>query len=118
MQGIPHAVVFDAAGKLVFAGHPADDEFERTIKKSLRDVNVDGDAGDDDAPLDVAKPVIETRNWTNDAGKTISASVLSIADDKVKFKLSNGKEVDYPIAKLSEDDQTLIKETAEKQEEE
>ena len=41
MQGIPHAVVFDVAGKLIFAGHPSDDNFDRTIKKALRDVVAD-----------------------------------------------------------------------------
>lgn len=36
--GIPHVVVFDVTGKLIFNGHPADDDFERTVKKALKDV--------------------------------------------------------------------------------
>jgi hypothetical protein len=41
--------------------------------------------------------------------------ILSIDGDKVKFKLSNGKEVNYPIAKLSDEDQELIKESGEEE---
>jgi hypothetical protein len=38
MRGIPHAVVFDPSGAMVFSGHPTDDEFERSVKKALKDV--------------------------------------------------------------------------------
>ena len=120
MKGIPHAVVFDASGKLIFAGHPADDNFDRTVKKALRGVDADsGSSSGSKSRLlpDAPKPVIDSRTWTNEAGKKITASVLSIDGDKVKFKLSNGKEVNYPIAKLSDEDQELIKESGEKEEE-
>ncbi len=36
--GIPHVCVFDVTGKLVFNGNPHDEEFERAVKKALRDV--------------------------------------------------------------------------------
>lgn len=36
--GIPHACVFDVTGKLVFNGNPHDEEFERSVKKALRQV--------------------------------------------------------------------------------
>lgn len=36
--GIPHAVVFDVTGKLIFSGHPMDKDFERIVKKALKDV--------------------------------------------------------------------------------
>lgn len=36
--GIPHACVFDVTGKLVFNGSPHDENFERAVKKALRDV--------------------------------------------------------------------------------
>ncbi len=35
--GIPHACVFDITGKLVFNGSPHDADFERSVKKALRD---------------------------------------------------------------------------------
>ena len=115
MRGIPHAVVFNPAGELVFQGHPADDDFERSIKKALKDVKLDGDDGDDDDGAFPAAPkaVIESRTWTNEAGKKIVASVLAIKGDKVTFKLSNGRSVDYPIEQLSEEDQAMIKEAGE-----
>lgn len=34
--GLPHACVFDTTGKLVWAGSPTDEEFERAVKKELR----------------------------------------------------------------------------------
>ncbi len=37
-NGIPHASVFGADGKLVWQGHPADREFERSVKSALRDL--------------------------------------------------------------------------------
>jgi hypothetical protein len=115
MQGIPHAAVFDAKGKLVFAGHPSDDDFERSIKKALKGVDADSGSSSDADPSDAteSKPVIESREWTNSDGRKITAAVVSIDGDKVKFKLSNGKEVPYAIAKLSEEDQELIKKSGE-----
>lgn len=39
--GIPHACVFDVTGKLVFSGTPSDPEFERAVKKAMRDAKPD-----------------------------------------------------------------------------
>ena len=36
-RGIPNAFVFDVAGQLIFKGHPMDPEFEKVIKKALKD---------------------------------------------------------------------------------
>ncbi len=36
--GIPHVCVFDVTGKLVFNGNPHDEDFERAVKKALRDI--------------------------------------------------------------------------------
>lgn len=35
-DGIPHALVFGSDGKLVWHGHPADDEFEDSVKDALK----------------------------------------------------------------------------------
>ena len=35
---IPHVCVFDTTGKLVWIGNPHDDNFERAVKKQLREV--------------------------------------------------------------------------------
>jgi thiol-disulfide isomerase/thioredoxin len=37
-DGIPHAMVFGADGKLVWHGHPADGEFEDSVKDALKGV--------------------------------------------------------------------------------
>ena len=37
-DGIPHALVFGADGKLVWHGHPADKEFEDSVKDALKAV--------------------------------------------------------------------------------
>lgn len=118
-SGIPHAYVFDVSGKLIFNGHPSDDEFERTVKKALREVADDSEKKSTFGPstLKVEEPLIAERNWTNAEGKEIVASVTAVAGDFVSFKMKNGKVVSYPIEKLSEEDQALIKETAESQEE-
>lgn len=34
---IPHACVFDTSGKLVWTGNPHDEEFEKSVKKALRE---------------------------------------------------------------------------------
>ena len=35
---IPHACVFDSTGKLVWHGNPHDEDFERAVKKALREI--------------------------------------------------------------------------------
>ena len=37
VQGIPHAFVVDTEGKIVWGGHPMDDDFEPAIQKALKD---------------------------------------------------------------------------------
>lgn len=51
------------------------------------------------------------REWTNSEGKTIKAEALSTDALSVTFKLENGKVVDYPLEKLSEESRTLVSET-------
>lgn len=36
---IPNVSVFDASGTLVWQGNPADDQFERSVKAALRDID-------------------------------------------------------------------------------
>ena len=114
MQGIPHVIVFAPSGEAVFAGHPADDDFERAVKKALKDVGEIAEEGDE--PAEEGKPVIEERSWTNAEGKTIRAAVLRVEGDKVVFKMGS-KEIPYPLEKLSEEDQKAITEATEKKSE-
>ena len=110
-SGIPRSVVFDTEGKVIFTGHPGSSDFKSAIKKALRDVtNLNRKSN---LPV-VSKPLIGQRTWTNTEDKKITASVMSVEGDDVQFKLSSGKKVKYPIAKLSEKDQDLIKEATTK----
>ena len=36
ISAIPHVMVFDTEGKMIFDGHPADKEFERSIRKATQ----------------------------------------------------------------------------------
>ena len=111
IAGIPHAVAFGADGKLIFKGHPASDEFKDVVKKALRDVEV---VEENPGVLAALGDVIEQRTWTNSEGVEMTAAVTKIDGDKVIFRLQkNGKTVPYPISKLSEEDQKLIKEKIE-----
>jgi hypothetical protein len=111
LNGIPHSVVFNAAGEVVFEGHPMSPDFDKSIKAALKDVKLDDGGGGDDGGL-FAKPLIAQRTWTNTEGKPLVAAVLAVEGEKVKFKLKNGQETNYPIAKLSEEDQELIKDVS------
>jgi len=115
MQRIPHVIVFAPSGEAVFAGHPADDNFERAVKKALKDVGEIAKEGDE-PEVEEGKPVIDERSRTNAEGKTIRAAVLRVEGDKVVFKM-NGKEIPYPLDKLSEEDQKAITEATEKKSE-
>ncbi len=103
-SGIPHAFVFDVAGKLIFEGHPGEEEFERTIKKALREV------GESDSETPVASGnLFETRTWTNSEGKELNAAVREATETEVTFVMFAGKVVKYPLDKLSEESQKEIK---------
>lgn len=116
-SGIPHAFVFNASGTLVFSGDPQDSEFEKTIKKSLREVKKAEGTKKSLIPT-ASKPLIAERDWTNSEGNKIVASALLVAGEHVTFKMKDGRSVAYPINQLSEEDQTLLKETAEADSEE
>lgn len=61
-------------------------------------------------PTDEATPVVKVEGgesakvlaWTNLGGQTIKAVFVSLKDDAVVLKLENGKQMAYPMNKLSE----------------
>lgn len=101
-RGIPNAYVFGVDGQLIFKGHPMSDDFEKTIKKALKEFQEEDPEPKGD--------LIPQRTWTNSEGKPLIASVVEIKGDQVIFKLKNRKKIPYDISKLSEEDQKLIKE--------
>ena len=114
-NGIPHAAVFDTSGKLIFSGHPAADDFERSVKKALREVK--DEAEEEEAPA-ITGPLIASRTWTNAEGNKIVAAVREITESSVKFQMSNGRVVDYDISKLSDESQEILKKAREAEKEE
>lgn len=57
----------------------------------------------------------ESRDWTNTAGKTITAELLGVANDAATLKLDNGREYTIPLNTLSEADQAFAKTWQEEQ---
>lgn len=104
VTGIPHIFVFDRAGELVFHGNPADADFEKSVKRALRE----GGGAASEAPAASTGPLIPSRDWTNAQGQKITASVKSADDTKVVFQLANGKVVEYDLTKLSDDSRETI----------
>ncbi len=124
-RGIPHMAVFDTKGKLVFTGHPMDKDAEKAIKTALKDASAEDESSSGGSIFDKPKAktaLISERTWTNSEGKSIKATLLSLDADTGHFKFPNGKKFDYDITKLSDDDQSVIKEavaaSAEEEEEE
>ncbi|NOX99346.1 MAG: hypothetical protein GXP30_06400 [Verrucomicrobia bacterium] len=64
-----------------------------------------GDAGGD-------KKMGEIQNWTNLTGQTIKAVFVSLSDKGVVLKLKGGKEITYPLSKLTAESQQQAKKLA------
>lgn len=109
--GLPHAIVFDREGKIVYNGHPGDSGFDRAIRDALKE-GADSSSSTSEA---FTGPLVDLRTWTNQEGKTIKAALLSVEDDKAKLRLANSTVTLYEIAKLSKEDQDLIKEALAKE---
>ena len=48
------------------------------------------------------------RVWTDDQGRSVKAVLASIKDDEVMLRLPDGRELPYPLEKLSKKDQAFI----------
>lgn len=113
VTGIPRAFVFGRDGKLMYDGNPNGKPFEDAVTKAL------GEGAPDPEPSSAttaAAPLIATRAWTNADGKEIRAAVKSADATTVTFLMDGGKEVKYPLAKLSEDSRKAITDAAKPQE--
>lgn len=125
--GIPHSVVFDTAGKMVFDGHPSDKSFDKAVDTALKAVTTAGSSGLGPKPPggstspskldDKSAVLVPEREWTNADGKKMSAALVSVSGENCTFKMKNGKTFAYAINKLSEEDQTAVKEAAAPKEE-
>jgi hypothetical protein len=128
-NGIPHTLVFDSKGKLVFEGHPSEAGFDKAIKRSLKDVASSSAPSSGLSPKPGSTPtkpespgskpdapavLVPERAWTNAEGKTMMAALVSVDGDKGTFKKKDGSTFTYQISKLKADDQEAIKEAVPK----
>ena len=125
-NGIPHTIVFDPEGKLVFEGHPGDPDFEKSVKKALKGVAATGAGesrlgatkpagGSSLGPSSPAKPtkagaLVPLRTWTSSDGRTMSAALLAVDGENGKFKKADGSTFTLPLSRLSDDDRKLAEE--------
>jgi hypothetical protein len=117
-NGIPHTLLFDAEGKCVFEGHPADDAFEKAVRKAMKALATTAEAkpGATTLPDTAAKSLFPERAWTNSEGRSVTAELLSVTDGTGSFRMKNGKSFELKLEKLSEADQKLIAEEVAKRE--
>ncbi len=113
-RGIPSMAVFDTKGKLVFVGHPMSRDADKAVKEALRAVKKSDSKSESNSIFAKVPNLVEQRTWTNSEGNKIQAVLVSLDENTGHFKFSNGKKFDYDITKLSEEDQKVIKEAAEK----
>lgn len=50
----------------------------------------------------------EPRTWTDTQGRTVEAEFIGTTPTAVKLRLADGREIDYPIASLSEEDRLFV----------
>ena len=111
-NGIPHTAVFDVKGNLVFNGHPSNPATEKAIKDALKDATPPSSGGAGNSFFNKPQHLVDERTWTNSDGKTLKAAMISLKGKIGKFRFPNGRTFNFDITKLSEDDQSLIKEKA------
>ena len=54
---------------------------------------------------------VEMQTWTNSEGVSITAAVIAQDSQTVRFRLEDGREVDYPLSQLSEESRERLKES-------
>lgn len=107
VSAIPRAFVFDREGLLVYDGSPLGEGFNGAVTKALGA----GAASVADKPA-ANTPLVATRAWTNADGKEIRAAVKAVDATTVTFVMVDGKEVKYPLEKLSADSRKTIEAAA------
>jgi thiol-disulfide isomerase/thioredoxin len=116
VTAIPRIFVFDRDGKLVYDGSPSGAPFEEAVNKAVGAAEAPAAASAETAGTSTdttAKgPLIDTRSWTNAEGRTIRAAVKAVDDTSVTFLMDGGKEVKYPLDKLSAESRQMITDAA------
>ena len=118
VSAIPRAFVFDREGKLVYDGSPLAKPFKESITKALGDAAPAAEpattpgAAAAPTPAAPAPTLTSMQTWTNAEGREIQAAVKSVDDTTVTFVMADGREVKYPLEKLSANSRTAITDVA------
>lgn len=95
-------------------GKKAFTTLEKEVADAMAKAPATAPAGAGDKPAAVKEKLTSgMREWVNSDGKSIQAEALSCNESTVKFKLPDGKVVDYPLDKLSEKSRETALEYAE-----
>jgi len=113
VTSIPRAFVFDATGKLVYDGSPLAGTFEESVKKALETATPEPAAAAA-TPAASSGPLIAMQAWTNSDGREIKAAVKKVDGTNVTFQMADGREVSYPLSKLSAESRDAIEAAAKK----
>lgn len=112
VTAIPRIFVFDREGKLVFDGSPSGAPFEEAVTKAIGDAEASPAATAETPAASTNSPLVATRAWTNAEGREIRAAVKSVDTTSVTFLMDGGKEVKYPLEKLSAESRQIITDAA------
>lgn len=95
-------------------------EADRDLRKKLETVNVLGAPGDDPEETSTTETANDStpptspeffapsQEWTNTDGKKITAAIQSVKEDAVVFLMPDGRSLDYPLDKLSQESRERI----------
>ena len=117
VNAIPHTVIFDTKGKLIYSGYP-DDAAEKAIKKALKGATPEGEddtkvaSASGPSSLFERKELVTQRDWTDSQGRQLTASLSSLSGNTGTFRRPDGRTFEYDITKLSDEDQKVIAEAA------
>jgi len=122
----PKVVISDPAMTKVYGAYSYEQlkpqDYRSIFRDARRAFNKDADAGtlavpgkDADGKEEAADEPAEEKSdsgllceqkaWTNRSGTKMEAAVVAVDDIKVIFRMPNGKTVEYPLVKLSEESQ-------------
>ncbi len=126
---MPIVVVTNSDGSKPITGYTANGNNAKSVKQIARDVRKKirenpgiiaagaTSASDEKKAEETEKEadsnsaynvIAESQKWTNSAGKDITAAVLAVDVSNVTFLMPNGKQVEYPLSKLSAESQAAL----------
>ncbi len=120
-RDIPLVMVTNADGSEGIEGIPAKILKEdmrqaiRDLKDKLKTVAVVKEEEQPESPTEEPGNTemglfAESQQWSNSDGKPITAAIRTVENGQVVFVLEDGREVAYPLTKLSAESQTQIRE--------